>query len=109
MCIWWTIWRLRRNRCFENKSNPIQKVKVNYILSLHFWCEELVDADPILDFLEACVHFSFFCVYSRCFYNLCPGEYKSYCSQKKKKKLNAVFAEELPHTLCVNEKRTPNW
>ncbi|WMV49660.1 hypothetical protein MTR67_043045 [Solanum verrucosum] len=29
VCIWWTIWRERNQRCFENKSIPIQSLKLN--------------------------------------------------------------------------------
>lgn len=28
-CIWWTIWRERNNRCFENVQNNLQKVKMD--------------------------------------------------------------------------------
>lgn len=36
--MWWTIWKERNSRAFENKSNSIQKMKHNYIQFLHFWC-----------------------------------------------------------------------
>ncbi|KAG5619881.1 hypothetical protein H5410_005099, partial [Solanum commersonii] len=37
-CIWWTVWRERNNRCFEDESNFIHKVKC--IVSFSFWCKE---------------------------------------------------------------------
>jgi len=39
-CIWWTIWKERNYRIFEDKSNPVQKVKMNCILLFLFWCKE---------------------------------------------------------------------
>lgn len=81
---------------------------MNYILSLHFWCEELVDADPILDFWKL-VYISPFSVCILGASTIFVLVNIKVIVLKKKKKLNAVFAEELPHTLCVNEKRTPNW
>ncbi|KAG5620356.1 hypothetical protein H5410_005574 [Solanum commersonii] len=30
-CIWWTILGERNSRCFQNKSNPIQNIKLNCI------------------------------------------------------------------------------
>ena len=37
-CIWWSVWRERNARCFEDRSNPIHKVKWNCIVFLLFWC-----------------------------------------------------------------------
>ncbi|KAG5615862.1 hypothetical protein H5410_015686 [Solanum commersonii] len=39
-CIWWTIWNERNYKKFEDKSNPMQKVKLNCILLFIFWCKE---------------------------------------------------------------------
>ncbi|WMV41939.1 hypothetical protein MTR67_035324 [Solanum verrucosum] len=36
-CIWWTVWRERNSRRFEDKSNSIHRVKWNCIVSLFFW------------------------------------------------------------------------
>ena len=36
--IWWTIWRERNERCFENKNNNLQEVKLKCILLFCFWC-----------------------------------------------------------------------
>ncbi|KAG5569956.1 hypothetical protein H5410_059722 [Solanum commersonii] len=39
-CIWWSVWKERNGRCYENKSNSIQKVKENCIAHLYFWCKQ---------------------------------------------------------------------
>ncbi|KAG5583282.1 hypothetical protein H5410_053909 [Solanum commersonii] len=52
-CIWWSIWKERNNRCFENKANSIEKVKWNCLTTLYFWCKEegIEEAAQILDFI----------------------------------------------------------
>ncbi|KAG5574498.1 hypothetical protein H5410_054632 [Solanum commersonii] len=30
-CVWWSIWKERNGRCFEDRSNSIHKVKWNCI------------------------------------------------------------------------------
>ncbi|WMV07056.1 hypothetical protein MTR67_000441 [Solanum verrucosum] len=54
-CIWWTIWRERNGRCFEDKSKSINDVKWNCLVSLFFWCEEnyIEEVDDFVDFLGA--------------------------------------------------------
>ncbi|KAG5580897.1 hypothetical protein H5410_051524 [Solanum commersonii] len=37
--IWWTIWIERNQRCFENKSCSLQKLKMNYLVLFFFWCK----------------------------------------------------------------------
>ncbi|WMV45978.1 hypothetical protein MTR67_039363 [Solanum verrucosum] len=39
-CIWWTIWKERNSRNFEDRSNSIQKVRWDCIASFYFWCKE---------------------------------------------------------------------
>ncbi|CAN4116125.1 unnamed protein product [Withania somnifera] len=36
--IWWTIWKERNARCFENTSCSLQKIKSKCILLFGFWC-----------------------------------------------------------------------
>jgi len=36
VCIWWTIWRERNQRCFENKSIPFQSLKLNCLITFFF-------------------------------------------------------------------------
>ena len=52
-CIWWSAWKERNGRCFENRYNSIHKVKWNCIVSLFFWCKQLciVDTDQIVDLI----------------------------------------------------------
>ncbi|WMV11609.1 hypothetical protein MTR67_004994, partial [Solanum verrucosum] len=54
-CIWWTVWRERNGRCYEDRSNSIQKVKWNCIISFYFWCKEvgLEDIDQFVDILRS--------------------------------------------------------
>ena len=35
-CIWWTIWRERNDRCFENVENNLQEVKLKCIFVVLF-------------------------------------------------------------------------
>ncbi|WMV09108.1 hypothetical protein MTR67_002493 [Solanum verrucosum] len=39
-CIWWTVWKERNSRNFEDRSNYIQKVRWDCIASFYFWCKE---------------------------------------------------------------------
>ncbi|KAG5585605.1 hypothetical protein H5410_046039 [Solanum commersonii] len=40
-CIWWSVWRERNDRCFENRKNNLQEVKLKYIYSN--------ESEPIID------------------------------------------------------------
>ena len=53
-CIWWTIWRERNARSFEDRS--LQMIKTDCIL-LCFWCTKSspVDAEAILEVLESSI------------------------------------------------------
>ena len=35
-CIWWSMWKERNLRCFQNKSNSIQKIKMNCLVLFLF-------------------------------------------------------------------------
>ncbi|WMV47374.1 hypothetical protein MTR67_040759 [Solanum verrucosum] len=39
-CIWWTIGKERSSRCFENRINSVQQMKMNCILLFCFWCRQ---------------------------------------------------------------------
>lgn len=39
-CIWWTVWKGRNSRVFEDGYNSFQNVKMNCILLSHFRCKE---------------------------------------------------------------------
>lgn len=53
--IWWTIWKERNLRCFEDTTNSLQKIKMKCILLFCFWCksEYVEDPDSILDVLSS--------------------------------------------------------
>ncbi|TMW87681.1 hypothetical protein EJD97_019620 [Solanum chilense] len=52
-CIWWSVWKKRNIRCFQNKSNSIQKIKMNCLVLFLFWCKQeyMVDLESIKDVL----------------------------------------------------------
>jgi len=54
-CIWWTIWKERNSRCFESLENDVQKIKLNFILLLCFWCNQIYSNDTvsIIDVLDS--------------------------------------------------------
>lgn len=39
-CIWWTWWKERNARGFEDKFNNMQKIKMNCLCLLYFWCKQ---------------------------------------------------------------------
>ncbi|KAG5593621.1 hypothetical protein H5410_034853 [Solanum commersonii] len=53
--IWWAIWKERNSRCFEGIENSVQDVKLNCILLLCFWCNQLYSNDTasIVDVLDS--------------------------------------------------------
>ncbi|WMV19154.1 hypothetical protein MTR67_012539 [Solanum verrucosum] len=53
--IWWTIWKERNSRCFESIENSMRQIKLNCILLLCFWCNQLLLNDPvsIIDVLDS--------------------------------------------------------
>lgn len=54
-CIWWTVWEERNQRCFEEKFNNIQKIKMKCVALFYFWCKGkiLEDHESILDALDS--------------------------------------------------------
>ena len=53
--IWWAIWKERNSRCFDSIENSMQKVKLNCLLLLCFWCTLLYSNDtiPLIDVLDS--------------------------------------------------------
>ncbi|WMV26816.1 hypothetical protein MTR67_020201 [Solanum verrucosum] len=46
-CIWWTIWKQRNSRCFENSNHTVEKIKLNCKLFC-FWCNQIYPEDLLL-------------------------------------------------------------
>ncbi|CAN4110783.1 unnamed protein product [Withania somnifera] len=55
-CIWWTVWKERNSRYFGSKNCDLQKIKLNCIRLLCFWCKQmyLEDTESIIDILGTC-------------------------------------------------------
>ncbi|WMV19468.1 hypothetical protein MTR67_012853 [Solanum verrucosum] len=45
--IWWTVWKERNSRNFDNKSIPLHKIKMNCIITFCYWCSSEYIADPV--------------------------------------------------------------
>lgn len=45
--IWWTIWKERNLRSFENKRSPLYKIKMNCIITFCYWCSSGYIDDPV--------------------------------------------------------------
>lgn len=43
--IWWAICNKRNSRCFDSGESSIEKVKLNCIMFLCFWCNQLYSDD----------------------------------------------------------------
>ncbi|KAK6796557.1 hypothetical protein RDI58_004258 [Solanum bulbocastanum] len=52
-CIWWSTWKERNLRCHQNKSNTIQKMKMNCLVMFHFWCKQeyMEDLEAVVNVL----------------------------------------------------------
>ena len=52
-CIWWTIWKERNSRSFENWQNSLQKIKMDCLALFYFLCEQdmLTRTEDIFDVL----------------------------------------------------------
>ncbi|KAG5582146.1 hypothetical protein H5410_052773 [Solanum commersonii] len=52
-CIWWTIWKERNYRAFEDKYNFVEKTKMNCIFLFYFWCKESYaeEAESLVDMI----------------------------------------------------------
>ncbi|CAN4119661.1 unnamed protein product [Withania somnifera] len=46
--IWWTIWKERNSRCYENKSSHLHKIKMNCIITFCYWCSSEYIDDPVV-------------------------------------------------------------
>ncbi|CAN4123762.1 unnamed protein product [Withania somnifera] len=53
--IWWTIWKERILRVFESRESNMQQIKLNCILTLWFWCNQIYSNDTvsIIDVLDS--------------------------------------------------------
>ncbi|WMV46016.1 hypothetical protein MTR67_039401 [Solanum verrucosum] len=53
--IWWAIWKERNFRCFNSIETSMQKVNLNCLLLLCFWCNQLYFNDTIsrIDVLDS--------------------------------------------------------
>ena len=53
-CIWWSIWKERNNRSFENVQNKLQDVKMKCLALFYFWCKHslLAQTEDIFDVLD---------------------------------------------------------
>lgn len=53
-CIWWTIWKERNQRCFEDNHSSIQTLKMSCLMLFYFWCnqEYLEEGECIFDVLD---------------------------------------------------------
>ncbi|WMV14425.1 hypothetical protein MTR67_007810 [Solanum verrucosum] len=52
-CIWWTVWKERNQRCFEDNHSSIQKLKMKCLALFYFWCkhEYMEDIESFIDVL----------------------------------------------------------
>ncbi|WMV11931.1 hypothetical protein MTR67_005316 [Solanum verrucosum] len=53
--IWCAIWKERNSRAFDSIENSMQKVKLNCLMLLCFWCNQLYSNDTIsiIDVLDS--------------------------------------------------------
>lgn len=53
-CKWWTVWKERNQRCFEDKQSGLQMFKMNRLSLYYFWCKQnvLAQAEDIFDVLD---------------------------------------------------------
>uniref|UniRef100_A0A0V0H8V7 Putative ovule protein n=1 Tax=Solanum chacoense TaxID=4108 RepID=A0A0V0H8V7_SOLCH len=49
--IWWTLWKERR--CFDGHNRNLQKIRMNCISLLYFWCEQKLvgEIENLVDFI----------------------------------------------------------
>lgn len=53
-CIWWSVWRERNGRCFEDKIKSVHYVKWNCLVTLFFWCKHnCIEESELVEFLGA--------------------------------------------------------
>jgi len=46
-CIWWTLWKERNLRSFEGQKSNLQKIRMNCISLLFFWCKQNLVGDIV--------------------------------------------------------------
>ncbi|KAL3378631.1 hypothetical protein AABB24_004516 [Solanum stoloniferum] len=54
-CIWWSVWRKRNGRCFEDKIRSVHDVKWNCLETLFFWCKQncIEEIEELVEFVGA--------------------------------------------------------
>ena len=67
-CIWWTVWKERNRRCFEDKYCNLQELKMNCLALYYFWCKQkiLAQTEEIFDVLDYLQVFTSFDYYVSC-------------------------------------------
>lgn len=46
--VWWTSWKERNSRCFEDVGNSLQKIKLNCLLIFSsFWCKQTYSEESV--------------------------------------------------------------
>lgn len=50
-CMWWIVWREGSARCFEERGNYIQKIKMNSLCLFLYWYKQyfLSDAEAVIE------------------------------------------------------------
>ncbi|WMV52845.1 hypothetical protein MTR67_046230 [Solanum verrucosum] len=52
-CVWWTLWKERNSRFFEGKGIKSQKIRIQCVSLLYFWCKQDMVGDTVhkVDFI----------------------------------------------------------
>lgn len=55
-CVWGTIWKERKSRCFEDVSSSLQRIKLNCFRLLCFWSNKsyIEDIASMMDTIVFC-------------------------------------------------------
>ena len=50
-CIWWTLWKERNRRCFEDSAVSLEILQGGVLVTLFYWANAML-AGPFLDFQD---------------------------------------------------------